>query len=203
MKDTLNVPAEISRKPLKLYPESSISVEISDPSVPNSSFLVSGRADWAVGYGSKAEDGALLVAMEAKQRSEFSTGESQLITYLAILREHRRRAGKTNLITQGFYSDGSRFGFISIEDDGRIWQSQIWETRTRGGLKMVFSFIVAMLETAMKNTPTASPTKPGVLQDTEIHNYDDKVWAKIYRSVKESLVVGDDSDDMDDVIDLS
>lgn len=40
--------------------------------------------------------------MEAKQRSEFSTGELQLIAYLAILRENRRKAGKANLIPKAF-----------------------------------------------------------------------------------------------------
>ena len=157
-----------------------------------------------MGYSSKDEDGALLVAVEAKQRSEFSTGESQLIAYLAILRENHRRAGKINIITQGFYSDGTRFGFISIKDDGTILQSPTWDTQAEGGLRMVFSFIVTMLETALKSTPTATPTKPGVLQDNEIHNFDNEVWSKVYRSMDESLVVGYDSDnDMDDVVDLS
>jgi hypothetical protein len=198
------VPTETPKKPIKLYPESTISVEVPNLSVPNSRFLVSGRADWAMGYSSKDEDGALLVAVEAKQRSEFSTGESQLITYLAILRENRRRAGKTNIITQGFYSDGTRFGFVCIKDSGAIVQSPTWDTQAGGGLRMVFSFIVAMLETALKSTPTATPTKPGVLQDKEIHNFDDEVWSKVYTSMDESMVVGDDSDDdMNDVFDLS
>jgi len=155
-------------------------------------------------YSSKDEDGALLVAVEAKQRSDFSTGESRLITYLAILREKRRRAGKTNIITQGFYSDGTRFEFVCIKDDGTIVQSPTWDTQAGGGLRMVFSFIVAMLETAMKSTPTATPTKPGMLRDKEIHNFDDGVWSKVCTLMDESLVVGDDSDDdMNDVFDLS
>ena len=179
-------------------------MEIPNSSVPNSNFLVSGRADWAMGYSSETEDGALLVAVEAKQRSEFSTGESQLITCLAILRENRRKAGKANIITQGFYSDGTRFAFVCIKDDGTIVQSPIWDTRFAGGLGMVFSFIVAMLETALKSTPTATPTNPGMLQDKEIHNFDDEVWLKIFTLMDKSLVVGDDSDDdMNDVIDMS
>ena len=68
---------------------------------------------------------------------------------------------------------------------------------------MVFSCIITMLETAMKSTPTATPTKPGVLQDTEIHSYDDEAWSKAYTLMDESLVVSDCSDDsMDDIIDL-
>jgi hypothetical protein len=196
------MPTETPQKPIKLYPESTISVEIPNRSVPKSKFLVSGRADWTMGYSSKNEDGALLVAVEAKQRSEFGAGESQLIAYLAILRENRRRAGKTNIITQGFYSDGTRFGFVCIKDDGTIMQSPTWDTRAPGGLGMVFSFIVAMLETALKSTPNASPTKPGVLQDKEIHDFDNEVWSKVYTLMDESLAVDDGSDDdMEDVID--
>ena len=179
-------------------------MEVPNRSVPNSKFLVSGRADWAMGYSSKDEDGALLVAVEAKQRSEFGAGESQLITYLAILRENRLKAGKTNIITQGFYSDGTRFGFVCIRDNEAIVESATWDTKTGIGLKMVFSFIVAMLETALKSSPTVTPTKPGVLQDKEIHNFKDEVWSKVYRLMDESIVVGDDNDDdMKDVIDLS
>ena len=204
LKGVLNVPTETPKKPIKLYPESTISVEIPNRSVLNSKFLVSARADWAMGYSSKGEDGALLVAVEAKQRSGFSTAESQLITYLAILRENRRRAGKTSIITQGYYSDSTRFGFVCIRDSGAIVQSPTWDTQAEGGLGMVFSFIVAMLETALKSNPTATPTKPGVVQDKKIYNFDNEAWSKVYTSMDESMGVGDDSDDdMNDVVDLS
>ena len=69
LKGALGAPTETPKKHVKLYSESTISVEIPDRSSPNSKFLVSGRADWALGYSSKDEDGALLVAVEAKQRS--------------------------------------------------------------------------------------------------------------------------------------
>ena len=204
MKDAFNLPAETPRKPIKLYTESTISVEVPSRSAPNKKLLVTGRADWAVGYSSKDEDGALLVALEAKQRSEFSSGESQLIAYLAILRENRRKAGKTNIITQGLYSDGVRFAFVYIDNDGTIVQSPTWDIEAEGGLSMVFSFIVAMLETALKSTPTATPTKPGKQQDKEIQDFDDEVWSKVYKFIDEGLRVSDDSDDdMDNTIAFS
>lgn len=152
----------------------------------------------------RMRDGALLVALEAKQRSEFSSGESQLIAYLAILRGNRRKAGKTNVITQGLYSDGGRFAFVYISNDGTIVQSSTWDIGAERGLSMVFSFIVAMLETALKSTPTAIPRKPGKQQDKEIQDFDDEVWSKVYKLMDETLMVGDDSDDdMDNMIDLS
>lgn len=157
-----------------------------------------------MGYSSKEEDGALLVALEAKQRSEFSSGESQLIAYLAILRANRLKAGKTNIIAQGLYSDGARFAFVCIKDDGTIVQSPTWDTQAEGGLSMVFSFIVAMLETALKSTPTATPTKPGKQQDKEIQDFDHEVLSKVNKLLEESLIISDDSDDdMDNTIERS
>lgn len=66
---------------------------------------------------------------------------------------------------------------------------------------MVFSFIVNMMETAMKMTPTVSPTKPGPRRHLEIESYDDEVWTEIYRWVHESVVVSPDSTE-DDLIDI-
>jgi hypothetical protein len=96
--------------------------------VPNGKILATGRADWALGYSTTGDEGASLIAIEAKQGSEFSKGEPQLIAYLAILRENRRRAGETNIITQGFYSDGTRFAFIFITEEGFIHKSVIFDT---------------------------------------------------------------------------
>ena len=203
-KDAFGLLAETPRRPTKMYPESTISVEVPSRSAPHKKFLVSGRADWVLGYSPKDEDGALLVALEAKQRSEFSSVESQLIAYLAILRENRRKAGKTNIITQGFYSDGRRFAFVYITEDGTVEQSSCWDITAEGGLSMVFSFIVAMLETAVKSTPTATPTKPGKQQDKEIQDFEDEVWSKYYKLRDESLRVDNDSDhDMDNTIEIS
>lgn len=167
-------------------------------------FLVSGRADWVLGYSPQPEDGALLVALEAKERSEFSSGESQLIAHLSILRENRRKAGKTNIITQGFYSDGHRFAFVYITEDGTVEQFPTFDVGIEGGLSLVFSFIVAMLETALKSTPIATPTKTGKQQDEEIKDFKDEVWSKYYKLMDASLRVGNDSDhDIDNVIEVS
>lgn len=171
-------------------------------SVPNGKILVTGRADWALGYDNPGDECTLLVAMEAKQRSEFSRVEAQLITYLAILRENRRRAMKTNITTQGFYSDGTRFAFVCIIADGAIEESDIFDINRTGGLKMVFSFIVTMMETAMKSTPNASPTKSGLLREKEVNQFKDGVWTKVYTLVNKSIVAYSD-DDMEDAIDVS
>ena len=198
-KGILSPQVQPTKQKLKLYPESSISVEFSRPAPPNSKIVVTGRADWAVGYSGGDEDGALLVAMEAKQRAAFGSGESQLVAYLAILREKRKRAEKINIVTQGFYSDGNRFAFMSIKGNGSIIQSPTYDTRATDGLNMIFSFVVTMLETAMKSTPTTSPTKPGLQQEQEITNFDENVFQKAYKTFDQSLKILDDDDSMDEV----
>lgn len=70
---------------VKLFPETSLSIEVDDLHKSNHKFRVTGRADWAFGYNANGDGGSLLVAIEAKQISEFSRGEAQLIAYLAIL----------------------------------------------------------------------------------------------------------------------
>lgn len=61
-----------------------------------------------------------------------------------------------------------------------------------------------MLETALKSTPIATPTKTGKQQDEEIKDFKDEVWSKYYKLIDESLRVGNDSDhDIDNVIEVS
>jgi hypothetical protein len=106
----VNILAAEPMKRVKLFPESSLSIEIHNELVQNSKILVTGRADWSLeystagkmGYSTAGDEGNLLIAIEAKQESEFSKGKAQLIAYLAILRENRLRARKTNIVTQGF-----------------------------------------------------------------------------------------------------
>jgi hypothetical protein len=172
-----------------LFPEAPLSVEMPNKSVLNGKFLVTGRADWALGYSTAGDEGALLIAMEAKQMSEFSKGKAQLIAYLAILRENRLRAKKTNIGTQGFYSDGSLFAFICITADGSIQQSAIFNIDFESHLKIVFNFIVTIIETAMKCTPNATPTKPGQQQEKEVNHFEDEVWTKVYAQMDATIAL--------------
>ena len=141
-----------------LFPESNVSVRTIKQ--PAEFLLITGRADRQMGYKAMGDEGSLLNAREAKQRAEFSKGQAQLTTYLAILRENRRSARKVNYRTQGFYSDGTRFGFLCITEEGMVRHSRIFTIGKRGELKTVLSFIVKMMA-AMKMTPAVTPTKLG------------------------------------------
>ena len=95
---------------------------------------------------------------------------------------------------------------------------------------MVFSSIVAMLETALGNTQTrhlhsaasqvrvnpvgfglgyihtiqrrgaAQSTQPGILQDKGTRNFDDEVWSKMSALIDERIVPDDDG--VDDMTDV-
>ncbi|KAI9786471.1 MAG: hypothetical protein M1839_006931 [Geoglossum umbratile] len=184
-------PSKRPRKsPISLFPEADISVDIKGQST-GEFIKVQGRAGWAFGYGTKRDPlGTLLAAVEAKTRSEYSKGEAQLLAYLAILREKRLRASKTNVATQGFWSDGLQYTFMSITNSGTIEQSRSYDIMTDEGLKTIFNFIISILETAMKSAPNATPTKPGQKRDREIRDLHDEVWDHVYvlyDKAKESL----------------
>lgn len=90
-----------------------------------------------MGYGPESADGALLIAMEAKKRTEVGAGEKQLLAYLAILRKNRRKADKTNCISQGFYSDGKRYVFMCITHDGNVLESPAWDITVPGAIRVI------------------------------------------------------------------
>lgn len=193
--------AAVTTEPITLFPEASMSVNMPNPLMANGRVVITGRTDWVLGYDNIGDDVTQLIALEVKQRSEFSIGEAQLIAYLAILRENRIRARKLNAVTQGFYSDGKRFAFVRITSDGIIQMSKNFNIVRETNLRAVFHFIVDIMETAMKSTPNATPTKPGQLQEKEINQSKDDVWSKALALIEESIVVGSD-DDMEDAIDL-
>jgi hypothetical protein len=68
---------------------------------------------------------------------------------------------------------------------------------------MVFNSIVAMIETAIKSTPNATPTKPGQLREKEVNHFEDEVWLKVFAQMDASIVRCLDDEDMEDAIDIS
>ena len=94
-----------------------------------------------------------------------------MIAYLAILRENRLRAKKTNITTQDFYSNSIRFAFICNTADRIIKRSLVFDTNSVSQLKLVFSFIITIIETAIKSTPNALPTKPGKQREKEVNYF--------------------------------
>ena len=169
------------REKVKIYPEVDLTVDVMDPKT-KTTVRVTGRADWAFGYSGRQgiAYGTYLVAIEAKRYELFGCGQSQLLTYLAILRELRIRAGKTDTVAQGFYTDGYIYCFMAIDADGEIERSPIYDISLLHGRKTVFNFVVTILETALKSSPTVTPTKAGKQRDEEINNFKGEIWSMVY-----------------------
>lgn len=89
--------------PLITYPEMDLPVEVEDRRANSQKqgvrrLRITGKADWALGYGDRKELGAgiVLIVVEAKSPATFSQGQNQLLTYLAIVKKLRFQENKTN-----------------------------------------------------------------------------------------------------------
>jgi hypothetical protein len=161
------------RLPIKVFPEMALCVRVKRG---EQAWEISGIADWAMGYGDRAvlEDGAVLLAVEAKRSDRIGKGEAQLLAYLATVRQLRIQANKKNVMTQGFYSDGAIYRFLCIRNNGTVMRSGLYDVFMRGQLKTVFNFLLGMLTTAAESS---RPTKPG--QDERIENFDRDVFVEV------------------------
>ncbi|KAI9774416.1 MAG: hypothetical protein M1840_004310 [Geoglossum simile] len=72
------------------------------------------------------------------------------------------------------------YRFMSISNDGEVMASDLYFIERPEHMKTVFNFIVTILESALKSTPTVIPTKPGLQRDNEIAHYEKLVWADAY-----------------------
>jgi hypothetical protein len=179
----LMVPKSTSQPlPIKVFPEMSLSVRVEKG---GQVWLVTGIADWAMGYGDRValEDGTVLLAIEAKRKENVSNAEAQLLAYLATIRQLRIQANKKNVMTQGFFSDGRRYQFMCICNNGTVMLSTYYDISLGRELKSVFNFLLGMLITAAESSPNTSPTKPGLEQDEEIENFDRDVFVRVFEEV--------------------
>lgn len=182
---------------LTVFPELELSTTIIDPKTRNL-LRIAGRADWAYGYRSRSgadNAGSFLIAIEAKRRSALMAAEAQLLTYLAIMREERKATNKKNSVVQGFYTDGLRYVFVAIENDGSVQTSTQLSIMNLAGRRTIYNWVIKMLDTAMKSTPSATPTRAGALQDSEVENFETQVWAKAFFPGvgAPEIVVGDEN----------
>jgi hypothetical protein len=66
-------------------------------------------------------------------------------------------------------------------------ESTTYDIRVPEELKVVFNWIVDMLISAAKSSPSTSPTKPGKHWDDELEDFGNQVFLRLYRP-------GDDED---------
>jgi len=172
-----------SHRPLTIYPEMDLSVEIEDRRVKTTNgylrMRILGRADWAFGH-SQTNLGAVLIAVRAKSPKTFFQADTQLLAYLAILRKFHQQETKRSIAVQGFYSDGEQYVFACIREDGKVFRSLTYNRYERDHMGVIFNWIVRMLASASKSSPSSSPTKAGKDGEEVLTNFDDKVFLKLY-----------------------
>jgi hypothetical protein len=147
------------------------------------------------------EDRAVLLAIEAKRKEHFSNAEGQLLAYLATIRQLRIQANMENVMTQGFYSDGRKYVFLCIRNDGTVMESHSYDTFLfKRELKSVFNFLLGVLTTAADSSPNTSPIKPGLERDEKIKNLDRDVFVEVVedQDVLMSTIYHDDNDDTEE-----
>lgn len=90
------VRASLSSRPLIIYPEIALSVEVKDRRNPEKRLCLTGKADWAFGHSSKnfSGTGLVLIAVEAKKSNTFYSAHGQLLTYLAVIRQSHFQENK-------------------------------------------------------------------------------------------------------------
>jgi len=186
--DTPTTPSTVPKSPaqplpIKVFPEMALSVQVKRGS---REWHISGVADWAIGYGDRAEleDGTVLLAVKAKRKPFLFQAEAQLLAYLATIRQLRIQANKKNVMAQGFYSDGENYRFLCIRNNGTVMRSAPYDVTVHPKyLKTVFNFLLSMLSTAAKSSPNTSPTKPGTEQDERIEHFDQEVFVEVFEDI--------------------
>jgi hypothetical protein len=168
---------------LSLFP-TDLSVEIEDRRTDElRKIRISGKPDWAFAHGDRKNSGSgsVLIAIEAKNPTTFSLARNQLLTYLVIMRQLRKQEHKIVDHVQGFYSDGNNYRFMYIGGEGKVYESKNFDIRFEEELKVAFNWILDMMHSAAPNT---SPTKPGQAQETELSDFENRVFLHLYEPQK-------------------
>lgn len=125
--------------------------------------VVRGRVDHGVGIIIKSKRRkapnrlfhSLLLCAEAKFEGRLSDALSQLVVYLASLRQSRVNRGRSDTSVYGIATDGLCHIFVTITHQGVIKKSQQFDvTGMNGALSTVLGCLKYILETAMSMTST-------------------------------------------------
>jgi len=101
---------------------------------------------------------SLLIAVEAKAKNNLDSAFSQLVVYLACLRQARIGRGRTDCSVYGITSDGYEFCFVTITHEGVVKVSRKFSI-SRGEMKTVIGSIMYILRKSLEGSPTVTQDK--------------------------------------------
>ncbi|KAF8346750.1 hypothetical protein F5887DRAFT_960853 [Amanita rubescens] len=112
--------------------------------------VVYGRVDYGVGIRSNRLFYSLLLCVEANFHGNLDNVLTQLVVYLACLRQSRVNGGRSDTSVHGVATDGLSYVFVTITDEGVLKQSRLLNV-IHGDLSTVLGCFQYVLEMAMPN----------------------------------------------------
>jgi len=137
--------------------------------------IVSGRVDHGIGRVLKTHHNyrkrrfeSLLLAVEAKTALNLISALSQLVVYLASIRQSRLSRGRSDASVYGVASDGYAFIFVTITHDGILKRSKQFDVEV-GEIREILGCLRYVLEKSERISPNVTPekNKDGHQQDTD------------------------------------
>jgi hypothetical protein len=125
--------------------------------------IVSGRVDHGIGRVLKAHRNyrkrrfeSLLLAVEAKTALNLVSAMSQLVVYLASIRQSRLSRGRSDASVYGVASDGYDFIFVTITHDGTLQRSKRFGVE-EGAIRTILGCLKYVLEKSESLSPNVTP----------------------------------------------
>jgi hypothetical protein len=152
---------------IKIYGEVSLTHKIisETTTLPSPNIVVGGRVDHGIGLVLKPEYRAaiderkrrfysLLLLVEAKIYKNVASAMTQLIVYLASLRQSRVQQKRTDTSVYGLASDGFVFIFVKISHDGTVMRSRRFDMLDG---EMIPGCLKYVLEITASRSPKSTP----------------------------------------------
>ncbi|KAJ3159618.1 hypothetical protein HDU86_001627 [Geranomyces michiganensis] len=123
-----------------------------------------GAGDYILGYGEAGktkiiENLSLVGEAKAFDRKQISTQSMlQALTYMAIIHEKRKEAGKVSAQVMGFATNWHWWIFLRIDHNGQVSFSEDYNYRTVAGEVAVVRILSGMLLAARQQSPTTTPS---------------------------------------------
>lgn len=143
-----NMPPTI--KQLNFYGEVSLTQR-------NNNETLSGDADYTIAFGETQRPAPenITVIVEAKASGLTSRNAlRQTFTYMAIVFNARKQAGKKNAGVFGVLSDSESFFYLRIDNEGQVWRSTTFDALV--DQKVILSNLTYVLTAAQCSSPTTS-----------------------------------------------
>jgi hypothetical protein len=183
---------------IKAFCEISFTHSIND-TLNSQGVVVSGRVDHGVGIVLRRpmkkpsrRFHSLLLCVEAKIKDNLGSAFGQLVTYLASLRESRINRGKTDSSVYGVATDGLKYLFVAITNEGTLLFSKQFDVMS-GDLPVVLGSLRYILGKAISMSLKTSP-KSCVLQHEKMDDDADEG----FNPDDSPYMEGDEEDDYDE-----